>query len=220
MLTDQERGYVRYMLAKKMARTHPYRGKWLTVTEIAEATGLSTRTVERRLAAGTDLDLPRQKRGPAPRKYEFVGRLLTVAEIVAWTGWSKSKVLGRRSGDIILVGNDDMHMTRLLQDDAVLLTFAGRTDTVAGWAARLGITDATLRNRVNRGWTIERALTEPPMRPHARFVFKRNRQIIRRIATTFASMTNTMTGGSSPTFADPLGTGVGRHGTDLEGTSP
>lgn len=189
MLTDHERSYVRYMLAKKTARKHPYRDRRLTVTEIAAATGLSTRTVERRLALGIDLDLPRQKRGPTPRKYEFAGRLLTVAEIVEWTGWSKSKVLGRRSGDRILVGNDDLHPTRLLQDDAVLLTFAGRTDTVAGWAARLGIPDATLRNRVNRGWSIERALTETPMRPHARFVFRRNRKIIRRIAATFASTT-------------------------------
>lgn len=187
MLTDRERSYVRYMLAKKTARRHPFRDQWLTVAEIAAATGLSTRTVERRLADGIDLDLPRQKRGPVPFRYEFAGRLLTVAEIAKWTGWSKSKVLDRRSGNRILITDDDMHTTRLLQDHAVLITFAGRTDTVAGWAARLGIPDATLRNRVNRGWNTKRALTEAPMRPHARHVFNHNRRIVRRIAASFAA---------------------------------
>ncbi len=76
-------------------------------------------------------------------------------------------------------------MTDLLKDNLVLLTFKGRTDTVAGWSQRLGITDATLRNRINRGWSIERALTEPPMRPNERFVFKHNRRVIRRIAASF-----------------------------------
>ncbi len=212
MLTDHQRAYVRDMLGKKIARRYPYRDRWLTVTEIAAATGWSVRTVERRLALGIDLDLPPQKRGPAPRKYEFVGRFLTVAEIATWTGWSKSKVLDRRSGHRILVGHDDLHMTRVLHDDAVLLTFAGRTDTVAGWAKRTGITDATLRNRVNRGWSIERTLTEAPMRPHARFVFRRNRKIIRRIAATF----RTVTGGQSKTFTPPVGTGGGRQVRDLQ----
>ncbi|MEX0404052.1 hypothetical protein ABGN05_00070 [Aquibium sp. LZ166] len=184
MLTEGERGYVRYMLAKKPARRHPYRGKWMTVAEIAAATGMSERTIQRRIQAGVDLDMPRRKPGPQRRRYEFRECSLSIKEIAALTGWSITKTRSRISGTSVLEG-DDMHMTDLLKDNLVLLTFNKRTDTVAGWSQRLGITDATLRNRINRGWSIERALTEPPMRPNERFVFKHNRRIIRRIAASF-----------------------------------
>lgn len=41
------------------------------------------------------------------------------------------------------------------------LEFNGRRQTIAEWAAELGINYRTLNNRINRGWTVERALTEP-----------------------------------------------------------
>lgn len=42
-----------------------------------------------------------------------------------------------------------------------LITFDGTTQCVAAWAAQLGIHKQTLLNRLNRGWTIERAMTKP-----------------------------------------------------------
>jgi hypothetical protein len=41
------------------------------------------------------------------------------------------------------------------------LKHKGRTDTLAGWACRLGIKPATLQARLSYGWTVERALTAP-----------------------------------------------------------
>lgn len=37
----------------------------------------------------------------------------------------------------------------------------GITDTLSGWARRLGINPATLQNRINRGWDFRKAATTP-----------------------------------------------------------
>jgi hypothetical protein len=38
-----------------------------------------------------------------------------------------------------------------------LITHNGHTDTISGWAAKNGITKVAMRQRLNRGWTIEEA---------------------------------------------------------------
>jgi hypothetical protein len=43
----------------------------------------------------------------------------------------------------------------------VLLTFRGETKCLAAWAEALGVAPITLRSRIDRGWTVERALTTP-----------------------------------------------------------
>lgn len=43
-----------------------------------------------------------------------------------------------------------------------LETFNGHTQTLADWARELGVNTSTLRKRIDRGWTIERAFTETP----------------------------------------------------------
>lgn len=40
------------------------------------------------------------------------------------------------------------------------LEYNGRTQTIAQWAAEHGMVYRTLNNRINRGWPVERALTE------------------------------------------------------------
>jgi hypothetical protein len=42
------------------------------------------------------------------------------------------------------------------------LTYNGETLPLPTWAERIGISLAALYHRLNRGWTIERALTTPP----------------------------------------------------------
>lgn len=214
MLTCDERALVRYMQAKKPAARHLFRGKQMTVAEIAAATGFSERTIQRRIQDGVALDAPRRKPGPKRGRYEFRGCSLSIKEIAALTGWSITKTRQRVCGDRVLDDGEDMHMTDILRDDLVLLTFKGRTDTLANWAKRLGITDATLRNRINRGWSIERALTERPMRPNERFVFKHNRRLIRRMSAAFR--TPSLTGGSSQTFTTTTRTGGERHALHLQ----
>ena len=44
------------------------------------------------------------------------------------------------------------------------LTHRGVTATIGEWARRLGISDAVIRGRLDRGWSVERALETP----HAR----------------------------------------------------
>lgn len=42
-----------------------------------------------------------------------------------------------------------------------LITYEGKTDTIAGWSKVIGVPHATLSQRFYHGWTIKRALTEP-----------------------------------------------------------
>lgn len=42
-----------------------------------------------------------------------------------------------------------------------LLTYAGKTQTMSQWASELGFTYKALEHRINRGWSVERALTTP-----------------------------------------------------------
>ena len=42
-----------------------------------------------------------------------------------------------------------------------LLTFNDKTQTVVEWAEEIGMLQNTLENRIFRGWSVERALTEP-----------------------------------------------------------
>lgn len=43
----------------------------------------------------------------------------------------------------------------------VPITYQGRTQTYTAWARELGMNNETLRNRLVKGWDIERALTTP-----------------------------------------------------------
>jgi hypothetical protein len=45
--------------------------------------------------------------------------------------------------------------------DNRLVEFDGKSQTIAQWADELGMNYRTLNNRLNRGWPVERALTEP-----------------------------------------------------------
>ena len=43
------------------------------------------------------------------------------------------------------------------------VTWNGTTKTVVEWSIETGINEATIRNRLKRGWDVEKALTTPPM---------------------------------------------------------
>lgn len=47
-----------------------------------------------------------------------------------------------------------------------LLTHRGRTMTLTQWAREAGLDPATLSGRLQRGWPLQRALTEPPRQRH------------------------------------------------------
>lgn len=52
--------------------------------------------------------------------------------------------------------------------DNVFVTFNGKTQTLMDWSIELGIHYRTLNNRINRGWTVERAFTEKVHTHHSK----------------------------------------------------
>lgn len=57
---------------------------------------------------------------------------------------------------------------------ARLLTYNGETLRISQWARRLGIAETKLRDRINKGWPLEKALTLPPSKHNS---VKRKRQV-------------------------------------------
>lgn len=52
---------------------------------------------------------------------------------------------------------------------SVMIEFNGKTQNISSWARETGISPATLHTRLRvKGWSVERALTEPAMGPHER----------------------------------------------------
>lgn len=47
------------------------------------------------------------------------------------------------------------------RDVTTLITYRGETRSLKAWATSFGMNNKTLRNRLRRGWTIDRALTTP-----------------------------------------------------------
>lgn len=139
-----------------------FRGRGLTVPEIAMLTGLAEATVYRRIRLGRPIEGP-HRCGPEPKRFAFRGEMLTAAEIAERTGYSVSHVRRRISGNTYLEGEearanfaDDFH------PNCVLLTYRGKTDSLSGWARRTGIPQYVISERLGRkGWTIHRTLTEP-----------------------------------------------------------
>ena len=66
-----------------------------------------------------------------------------------------------------------------------LLTYEGRTQTMAAWARDLGVHPSALLYRLNKpGWTLEQALTTPkPKRPNSKLNMRQARAIRARYPT-------------------------------------
>lgn len=176
---------------------HLYEGQYLTLHAIAKRCGMKPATLHHRVVVmGLSVDdaIQAGKRIKAkprqPRLYDFRGKRLTVKEIANRLGLCWSTIYRRVSGDRLLDGADLIDPNPSYQDapiNARLLTFRGRTDTVAGWARRMGVPKHTIFARLAMGWPIKRILTEPPMRGRQRTVFNHNKRCITRIAATFTA---------------------------------
>lgn len=199
-----------------------YQGELLTLEEIAAKSGLSVSQVKRRRIGNRIMDADEYAAMPRPdhptaKRIFYRGQSLTLPE------WSK------RTGIPYYTLYARIYRYRWPLKYALTvplnvggfdtITFRGETKTVSEWAAIAGIPTDTLRLRLNRyGWPVERALTEPAVPLMARNVMRRNRRIIRRIASAFRPPLHT--GGYEATFRDPLGTGGGRTFPDLHGGQP
>ncbi|WP_035449819.1 hypothetical protein [Aliihoeflea sp. 2WW] len=182
-MDQHERTYLRFQLSQRTGRRHLFRGKWMTVKEIAKITGMGETTVYARINSGKPLEGP-VRIGVAPRRYEFRGQQLTINEIAHLAGISQTTAYSRVCGNRVLEGDDLADPFAKPDPRHWRLTFRGITDTLAGWQRRTGIPRQTIAERVDLlGWTIERALTERPMNGGQRVRLHRNRRIIDHIAT-------------------------------------
>jgi hypothetical protein len=183
---------------QRPAKTFPFRGTRMTARKIADCTGISLAVVRRRLQEGTPVDAPLSKGGRTAKPYLFRGAWMTVPEIAALTGLSDVTIYHRRSGNRILEGDELQDPQQDHADRARRITCAGKTLTLRGWAKITGIPASILRNRLNHGWPITRALTEgvmPMQDRHKRratlwrlvraFRATRNRPVIMRMVQGF-----------------------------------
>lgn len=114
-----------------------------------------------------------------PGRYRYKGELLTVADIAERSGMPEHEIWRRiKHGPSLNLGP--------LPPRVRLITYQGRTLTLAAWARELGMPASTLADRIlARHWPIERALTEPVMDKRQRGTRVRNTTIVKRIAATF-----------------------------------
>ncbi|WAJ26280.1 hypothetical protein [Antarcticirhabdus aurantiaca] len=123
-------------------------------------TGLKVRTILRRIQFGLPIEGP-ARYGPAPRRFEFRGRLATISEIMAETGLSRSQVGKRTDGQRFFERHELKDPNAPLPDGTRKLFFRGILDSVSGWARRTGIPRSAIDGRLDMGWSVERALIVP-----------------------------------------------------------
>ena len=116
-------------------------------------------------------------KNPNGKRYKYYGgRSITVRDewhaaekFIGWAvlnGWEKGLTLDRIDNNGNYKPDNCRWVTRKVQSRNMrsnhLITFNGKTQTIAEWAEEIGINGSTLYNRINAsGWLIERALTEP-----------------------------------------------------------
>lgn len=164
------------------AKRYLYRDQWLSAKEIATASGMSYRNVLWRIGRDLSLEHP-LPHGRIPKRYEFRGKLATIKEIMAATGLDRTIVQQRHDGirfyeaHELAAHRDTLPVQR---SDSYHYFYDGVSDTLSGWAKRVGIPRATLQARVDNGWTFKETLTTP--------VRQRN------LTHTFKGVTDTLTG--------------------------
>jgi hypothetical protein len=172
---------LRILLAQRGPKLHPFRGQYLTAQQIADLTGVKVRTVNRRIQFGLPIDEP-ARYGPEPRRFLFRGQHLTVPEIAAELGCSVATIRRRVSGDRVLEPGEISPPLDEPRPIERRIRFRGITRTATAWAEITGIPSHLIRDRLDRGWTIARALTTP-------VAFKR-KTVIRRMSTAFRRARN------------------------------
>jgi hypothetical protein len=89
-----------------------------------------------------------------PQRLLFRGEWMTVAEIVALTGYHYTTVNRRK----IVDGEFRDRAGPGLRYNTPVITHKGVTDTLNGWCKRTGLNRSTLDARLSRGWPLDRAL--------------------------------------------------------------
>lgn len=219
------------MTARPMPRTARlflYDGAGRSIREIARMVGMKPSTLHFRLVAkgmsvaeAVAMPLtPKHLLNPAgrrPRLFEYRGEMLDAKTIADRMGRERSTVYRRLVGNRVVDLGEIIDPFRSYQDaptTCTLIFHAGETLTVAEWARRSGIDKETVYSRLRQGWNPVTAITAPPGPQYAkRTLRRRNRSLIARMVRAFHGQG---TGGISPTFPNPQGTGGRSTETDLE----
>lgn len=64
--------------------------------------------------------------------------------------------------------NNNKRRAKLPSVSRSMLTFNGETLTMSAWGRRVGISGALISERIHRGWTVERAITQPARKDRRR----------------------------------------------------
>ena len=75
-----------------------------------------------------------------------------------------------------------------IRGDAKYIEFNGETNTIPGWARKIGIDPHSLRDRLSAGWSLEKALTTPAVKkycPPATFEFNGKTKTVREWAIQY-----------------------------------
>jgi hypothetical protein len=148
-------------------KLYEFRGKWMTVAEIARATGYSLTKIYKR-RSGTrifdDHEIEVMDRDPHPRArlYTYRGQTDSIA------GWARSR--GIKEATVYSRLKAGWPIERAIRVKPLKLkdtiTYKGKTLTIDAWAkqSKIGISAQALKYRILAGWPVHDALTKPTKR--------------------------------------------------------
>ncbi len=183
-------------------KAYRFNGVDLTLYEIARLVGMPTETLRNRVInIGMSVEQAVAiKRLPHPggvkaQLYWFRGQYLSIKEHSRLTGKSQDALRARRLGDRILELDEARKINATFRDppsNAFLVTYKGKTMSIADWSREIGIDQKTLAARLGHyQWPVAKALTTPVDQAKAMIhVRRRNRHCIRRIAAVFHRVRN------------------------------
>jgi len=160
-----------------IVRTLTFRGETRCVNEWIEITGITA--LKTRLNAGWDIEkalttpmdmignqpnlTPAELTDPIISMYSDGNSLMAIADHFKLSQTAVRNVLTRNGIEI----RSRSEQAQLRVDSRNrMLTYNGKTQTIAQWARELGINGAAIRHRKNRGWSDEDALTTPLVKRH------------------------------------------------------
>lgn len=188
-------------------RRYEFRGQRITLEQIAKITGRSKKWARRRILDDKVIEAMRPhsdpKSHPRWRVYTYAGLKGTLADWAARTRLPYGTIYYR-------VHTLGMPIEEALKEIArkhvflwplkfwTELTFDGTTQPISEWALDYGITPAVIIARLERGLSIEEAITKPMVVARGQRLPSSKRR------------------GASQDFPPPLGTGVGSTARDLQ----
>lgn len=91
------------------------------------------------------------------KRYTLLGKPVSIAELAKLAGVSERTMSSRLSQSKMTVEEAIAHRKGSKRTDRIL-TIAGVSDSICGWARKTGVKRELIRDRLNRGWSVKRAV--------------------------------------------------------------